>query len=49
MFCEILVKSIDKFHQIEKNHQMLVAANVDKQPHPQPVAYSTGCRMSFLF
>ena len=30
MFCEILVKSIDKFHQIEKNHQMLVAANIDK-------------------
>lgn len=30
MFCEILVKSIDKFHQIEKNHQMLVTANVDK-------------------
>lgn len=30
MFCEILVKSIDKFHQIEKNRQMLVAANVDK-------------------
>lgn len=30
MFCEILVKSIDKFHQIEKNYPMLVAANVDK-------------------
>lgn len=30
MFCEILVKFIDKFHQIEKNYQMLVATNVDK-------------------
>ena len=30
MFCEILVKFIDKFHQIEKNYQMLVAAYVDK-------------------
>lgn len=30
MFCEILVKSIDKFHQIEKNYQMLVAVHVDK-------------------
>ena len=30
MFCEILVKFIDKFHQIEKNYQMLVAAHVDK-------------------
>ena len=30
MFCEILVKSIDKFHQIEKNYQMLVAANGEK-------------------
>ena len=30
MFCEILVKFIDKFHQIEKNYKMLVAANVDK-------------------
>lgn len=30
MFCEILVKSIDKFHPIEKNHQMLVTAHVDK-------------------
>ena len=30
MFCEILVKSIDKFHLIEKNYQILVAAYVDK-------------------
>lgn len=30
MFCEILVKSIDKFYQIEKNYQMLVATHVDK-------------------
>ena len=30
MLCEILVKFIDKFHQIEKNYKMLVAANVDK-------------------
>ena len=30
MFCEILVKFIDKFHQIEKNYNTLLAANVDK-------------------
>ena len=49
MFCEILVKFIDKFHQIEKNYKMLVAANVENKIIRKPVAYSTGRRMIFLF